>query len=157
MRAVGRSADAVPALGSLLRAQRLCKGLDLAAVADALHIRESYLSLIEGGRYEELPGRTYAAGFVRAYANHLDLDPAETLHQFTLETQGLKIGREPRFDAPKAELGVRKAALVVLSVLLVALSYGGAIGRTHNLDGIGGEAGALRRRRQNVRHHNVGP
>jgi cytoskeleton protein RodZ len=114
----------VPTLGSLLRTQRLRKGLDLAAVAEALHIRESYLSLIEDGRYEELPGPTYAAGFVRAYANHLNMDPAETRHQFMLETRDLKIGREPHFDAPKAGRGAPKAALVVLSVLLVALSYG---------------------------------
>jgi cytoskeleton protein RodZ len=89
-----------------------------------LQIRESYLSLVEDGRYEELPGPTYAAGFVRAYANHLNLDPAETRHQFMLETRDLKIGREPHFDAPKAGLRAPKAALVVLSVLLVALSYG---------------------------------
>jgi cytoskeleton protein RodZ len=108
----------------VLRAQRLRKGLDLAAVAEALHIRESYLSLIEDGRYGELPGPTYAAGFVRAYANHLNLDPAETRHQFMLETRDLKIGREPHFDAPKAGPGASRAALVVLSVLLVALSYG---------------------------------
>ncbi len=111
-------------VGATLRAHRLRRGLDLPAVAEALHIRKTYLSLIEDGRYEELPGPTYAAGFVRAYAEHLDLDATEALRQFKLETLGRKIGGDLHFPVPEAERGTPKAALLVVSVLLAAVSYG---------------------------------
>lgn len=118
------AAKIVSSVGSLLRAHRMRNGWDLATVSDALHIRTSYLALIEDGRYEQLPGRTYAAGFVRAYAKHLNLDPNHTLHQFTLETQGVKIGRDSHFGSSKAERQTPKAAVAGVGVLLAALSYG---------------------------------
>ena len=121
---LGTTVDVQPALAPSLRAQRLRKGLELAAVAESLHIRKSYLSLIEEGRYEELPGPTYAAGFVRAYAEHLGLDAAAALRQFKLETLGRKIGGDLHFPVPEAERGTPKAALLVVSVLLAAVSYG---------------------------------
>lgn len=121
---LGTTGDVPSAVGPGLRAYRLRKGLDLAAVAETLHIRKTYLSLIEAGRYEELPGPTYAAGFVRAYAEHLGLDPAAALHQFKLETLGRKIGGDLHFPVPEAEGGTPKAALLVVSVLLAAISYG---------------------------------
>lgn len=117
------AAKIVSSVGSLLRAHRMRNGWDLATVSDALHIRTSYLALIEDGRYEQLPGRTYAAGFVRAYAKHLNLDPNHTLHQFTLETQGVKIGRDSHFGSSKAERQTPKAAVAGVGVLLAALSY----------------------------------
>ncbi|MGZ8996728.1 MAG: helix-turn-helix domain-containing protein, partial [Rhodospirillales bacterium] len=85
---------------------------------------KTYLSLIEEGRYEELPGPTYAAGFVRAYAEHLGLDATAALRQFKLETLGRKIGGDLHFPVPEAERGTPKAALLVVSVLLAAVSYG---------------------------------
>jgi cytoskeleton protein RodZ len=121
---LGTTVDVQPALAPSLRAQRLRKGLELAAVAESLHIRKSYLALIEAGRYEELPGPTYAAGFVRAYAEHLGLDPTAALRQFKLETLGRKIGGDLHFPVPEAERGTPKAALLMVSVLLAAISYG---------------------------------
>lgn len=121
---LGTTVDVQPALAPSLRAQRLRKGLELAAVAESLHIRKSYLSLIEEGRYEELPGPTYAAGFVRAYAEHLGLDASAALRQFKLETLGRKIGGDLHFPVPEAERGTPKAALLVVSVLLAVVSYG---------------------------------
>lgn len=111
-------------VGATLRDHRLRKGMDLTAVGEALHIRKTYLSLIEEGRYEDLPGPTYAAGFVRAYAEYLGLDATEALRQFKLETLGRKIGGDLHFPVPEAERGTPKAALLVVSVLLAAVSYG---------------------------------
>ena len=56
-----------PGVGGLLRASRLRVGEDLPDIARMLCIRCPYLEAIEDGRYEDLPGSTYAAGFVRSY------------------------------------------------------------------------------------------
>ena len=47
-----------------LRDERRKQGLSLENVADALRIRKSYISAIENERFAELPGPTYALGFV---------------------------------------------------------------------------------------------
>ena len=73
-------------LGVALRQARLKRKLSLDDVAAVLHIRKEYLQAIEQGSYRQLPGRTYAIGFVRAYASHLDLDPLDAIQRFKDET-----------------------------------------------------------------------
>ena len=65
-------------VGALLRASRLRVGENLQDVAAMLCIRYPYLEAIESARYNELPGLTYAVGFIRAYAEHLGLDSEES-------------------------------------------------------------------------------
>src|SRR3954468_8431768 len=76
-------------VGRLLCATRMRLGKDLQEIAKVLHIRYNYLVAFEDGRYEDLPGQAYAMGFVRAYADHLDLDGAEIVRRFKEDTTGL--------------------------------------------------------------------
>lgn len=112
-------------VGVALRAYRLRGGRDLTDVAETLHIRRPFLQAIEDGRYEDLPGPTYAAGFVRAYAEYLELDADEAVRRFKRETLGLKIGGDLHFPAPESERGVPKGAILLISALLAGLAYGG--------------------------------
>src|SRR5512139_1790234 len=66
-----RNEDGVAAL---LRRRREELGRDVATVARQLRIRAVYISAIEEGRLQDLPGTAYAVGFVRAYADYLGLD-----------------------------------------------------------------------------------
>ena len=52
---------------------------------DAMHAQD-----VRVVRYERLPGATYAQGFVRAYAEHLNLDGAELVRRYKAETAGLE-------------------------------------------------------------------
>ncbi|MBC8159418.1 MAG: helix-turn-helix domain-containing protein, partial [Alphaproteobacteria bacterium] len=54
-----------PGVGALLRASRLRYGEELQDVSAVLRIRYPYLEAIEDGRYDDLPGPSYAVGFVR--------------------------------------------------------------------------------------------
>src|SRR5215472_8647096 len=65
---------APPNVGQDLRAARLTRGEDLSHVSHALRIGKNYLEALESDCPQKLPGRTYAIGFVRAYANYLGLD-----------------------------------------------------------------------------------
>jgi cytoskeleton protein RodZ len=62
-------------LGSQLRAGRQARGLNLAQVAQATHIRSHYLQAIEDGELGLLPSPAQVRGFIRAYAKYLELDP----------------------------------------------------------------------------------
>lgn len=49
-------------------------GLSQQEVSERLHIRTRYISAIEEGKFELLPGKVYARGYVHTYAEFLGLD-----------------------------------------------------------------------------------
>lgn len=93
-------------------------------VADILRIRHVHLLAIEEGRYNDLPGATYAAGFVRAYAEHLGLDGTEIVRRFKDEGLANASKSELSFPVPAAEGGIPSGALLAIAVLLAGLVYG---------------------------------
>lgn len=118
--------DNGPGVGALLRASRLRCGEDLRAVAHLLRIRLSYLEAIEDGRFDDLPGSTYAIGFVRAYSEHLGLDSEEVIRRFKAETSETS-GATPRleFPVPVPERGIPGGAVLFVGVVLAVIAYGG--------------------------------
>lgn len=74
-----QSAEAPPApehVWSSLRAAREEKGLSLSQVSAHLKLTVRQIEAIERGDLSELPGATFARGFVRNYARFMGLDPA---------------------------------------------------------------------------------
>ncbi len=75
-------------VGQDLRAARLRRGDEIAQVSRALKIRKDHLEALEEDRLEDLPGKTYAIGFVRSYARHLGLDSAQYVERFKQDISG---------------------------------------------------------------------
>src|SRR5215469_1929846 len=75
-------------VGQDLRAARLRRGDEIAQVSRALKIRKDHLEALEEDRPEDLPGKTYAVGFVRSYARHLGLDASAYVERFKREIAG---------------------------------------------------------------------
>jgi len=113
-----------PGVGGLLRASRLRVGEDLPDIARMLCIRCPYLEAIEDGRYEDLPGSTYAAGFVRSYAEHLGLDADEVVRRFKVETSDKQTATRLDFPVPVHESGVPSGAVLFIGLLIAAVGYG---------------------------------
>lgn len=114
------------AVGAMLHTRREELGRDLRQAADALRIRYPYLQAIEDGRVEDLPGPTYAVGFVRAYADHLGLDGEYIVARFKLENQGLEHHRAQLvFPSPSSETRIPSGAILLIAVALAAVAYGG--------------------------------
>ena len=89
LREISGDADApLETVGQDLRAARIRRGDDLAAVSRSLKIRKDHLDALEGDRLEDLPGRTYAIGFVRSYARYLGLDVNALVERFKAEISG---------------------------------------------------------------------
>jgi cytoskeleton protein RodZ len=89
LREISGDSDApLETVGQDLRAARLRRGDDLATVSKALKIRKDHLEAIEEDRLEALPGRTYAVGFVRTYADYLGLDAGQCVERFKAEIAG---------------------------------------------------------------------
>lgn len=114
-----------PAVSESLRHAREELGHELRDVSKELRIRYDYLLAIEEGRYDDLPGATYAIGFVRSYAEYLGLDSDDTVQRFKTEVRDLAAATQDlSFPAPKPEGRIPGIALVLISVLLIALVYG---------------------------------
>ena len=111
-------------VGAVLRRTREGYEEDLAAVAQTLHIRLAYLQAIEDRRFERLPGPAYAVGFIRAYSDYLGLDSADMVRRFKIEVEGLDKRQELFFPVPVSESKVPGGAVILVSLLLVAVAYG---------------------------------
>jgi len=65
--------------GRRLRRAREGQGLSVQDIAAELHLSKHQIQALEEDDWERLPGRTYARGYLRAYARLMDLDPQELL------------------------------------------------------------------------------
>ncbi|MFN3075555.1 MAG: helix-turn-helix domain-containing protein [Alphaproteobacteria bacterium] len=113
------------AVAALLHASRVRAGGNLRQISAVLCIRLPYLQAIEEGRFRDLPGATYAMGFVRAYAEHLGLDGEEVVRRFKNETEGLQNRARLAFPIPVSEGRIPGPALILVGAVLAAAVYGG--------------------------------
>lgn len=113
------------ALGAELREVREGLGQDLHQISSVLNIRVAYLEAIEEGRFDDLPGSTYALGFVRAYAAQLGLDPDAVIERFKHEAEGIYRTTLLSFPEPVAEARIPGGAILLISAFLALFAYGG--------------------------------
>ncbi len=120
-------------VGAELRAARVRAGLDLREVGDALRIRYKHLEALECNYFDDLPGKTYAVGFVRAYAEHLGLKPDDLVRRFKTEMGDVAVAKpvpepaqtwslpEPADDEAKLPTGI---SVIVVSLLAIGIGVG---------------------------------
>jgi cytoskeleton protein RodZ len=123
-------------VGQDLKNARLRKGEDLAGIATILKIRKDHLEAVEEGNFDHLPGRTYAIGFVRAYAQYLGLHPGECVERLKAEIAGRTEVKEPMIHSPPGERKLPPGGIALAIFLAVAAVYVGyyvvvAVGRMH--------------------------
>lgn len=124
LREISGDADTpLETVGQDLRAARLRRGDDLATVSRALKIRKDHLEALEEDRFEALPGRTYAVGFVRSYADYLGLDPLQCVERFKSEIAGRTdiqptVGPPPDPDTVRLPQGWVVIGVVVLGLIV---------------------------------------
>jgi cytoskeletal protein RodZ len=109
----------VSTLGEQLRAQRERKGITLEQAAADTRIREKFLTALEGGDYPALPGAVYTRGFLRNYAEYLDLETAELVALFQQERSGAPPEPNPKRSNFKAYRPVVHQSLIFRPVIFV--------------------------------------
>ena len=72
-------------IGEILRKERENQRMTIQDIEDGTSIRAAYIEAIESGDYDKMPGRVYAKGFVKNYANFLNLNGDEIVKQFMAE------------------------------------------------------------------------
>jgi cytoskeletal protein RodZ len=121
-------------IGSELRTAREAKGLSIATLAQRIRIQPRTLSAIELNDLSSLPPRPFGRGFVRAYAEEVDLDPDQTVHSFFAQfpaaaapppAQRVRGGSDyPAIGTPAPLAGLGTAAAILLVVVTAAVVLG---------------------------------
>jgi cytoskeleton protein RodZ len=115
--------EAHESVGAFLRWGREARGERLDEVARTLRIRPAYLEAIEAGRWGELPGKPYATGFVRSYADHLGADVEGVTARLRDEIAGFGDGLPLEFPEPISETRIPANAITAVCVCLSLVLY----------------------------------
>ena len=110
--------------GAMLRRRREALGLDLADIAAALRIKLAYVSALETGYPDQLPGPAYATGFLRAYADHLGLDHEEVLQRFKQGSAAFARKPDLSFPMPLGERSIPGSGVLLVAIILAICGYG---------------------------------
>jgi cytoskeleton protein RodZ len=107
-------------LGDILRLQRETKGITLEQAAEDTRIREKFLAALETGDHHALPGAVYTKGFLRNYAEYLDLNGAELAGLYTAEKAATpEPPRRIRAMKPVMRSGMYISPTVLVPVVVV--------------------------------------
>jgi cytoskeleton protein RodZ len=112
-------------IGSALREARERSGQSLDDASRNLRIRMAYLAALENGDFKSLPGMTYAVGYVRTYAQYLELDVENAIALFKAEARDLNGPRQLVFPSPAPEGKVPGGALMFVATFLAIFAYAG--------------------------------
>lgn len=108
--------DDVPAPdgpGRRLQTARIERGLSVVQVATALRLKTRHIAGMEATDFARLPGLGYALGWVRSYADYLDLpDPAGLVAEFRSRWEPVQLAGEVWRPRPKLAVNLPKSSLI---------------------------------------------
>lgn len=99
-------------VGEILRRTRAHYGQSLEDIGQILRIRASQLEALETGHHELLPGRVYAIGFVRAYAEYLGLDGDKMVYLFKQQSVGKAARPDLQFPVAASDTKIPTITMV---------------------------------------------
>jgi cytoskeletal protein RodZ len=120
----------VQTVGEILRSERERKGLSVKEIELATSIRTIYITAIEEGNYNIIPGEVYLKGFIRNYANSLGLDGQQIIDLYRQSQNSIvpmneevaKVDKTPKDHSPKKITYSSK--WMVIGVLVVCVASG---------------------------------
>jgi len=106
-------------VGQILRRTREHYGQSINQVEVNLRIRAAHLKAIEEEDLSQLPGRVYAIGFVRAYAEYLGLDGDKIVHLFKSQSVGKKNRPELQFKIAVHETQTPNIYIISICLFMI--------------------------------------
>lgn len=108
--------------GATLQAAREARGLSTAEAATSLRLPEKILVHLEAGRFDQLPGDTFARGYVRSYARLLGLDANRLVLEYD-RSRGIEVRERQVSGIDKmTKPGKASGMLVTWTTVIVALA-----------------------------------
>ncbi len=110
-------------VGEALRRTRRFYSKSLEDVEKSLRIRASQIDAIERGDMRSLPGRVYAIGFVRTYAEYLEIDGDKVVQLFKAQYMDNRTKADLSFKVPASETKTPPIWLATFLILVAAFGY----------------------------------
>jgi cytoskeleton protein RodZ len=107
-----------------LRQARVSRGLEIREAAESLRIRAVFLQALEDGRFGDLPGPTYVAGFLRTYGDALGVDGEELVRRYKDDTGGVLAKQRLNFPVPASEARQPTGAIILVTLILGLAVFG---------------------------------
>lgn len=82
-------------VGYTLRQERERQNLSIEDIEQGTSIRALYIEAIENGEYDKLPGKVYTKGFIKNYAQFLELDVNAIVKEFAADMKELEAVETP--------------------------------------------------------------
>lgn len=117
--------ETLRSIGQELYQARAARGEDLFDIATYLRIRPAYLTALEEGDIAAIPGRPYTIGFLRSYAEYLELDADALVRRLKAAVRDVTALPDLSYREPLSESRRPTAALVTASLMLVTALYSG--------------------------------
>jgi cytoskeleton protein RodZ len=121
-------------IGAQLRSAREGKGLSIGTVAERTRVPVKMLAAIERNDQSALPPHPFGRGFVRAYAEEVDLDSDRLVREYFAQfptpppvSNHIPLSRqpvEPSWQPPSRWIGMATAVAVLLVVVAAAVVLG---------------------------------
>lgn len=110
-------------IGNALRTARERQGIELGEVERQTRIRGRYLAALEAEKFELLPARAYAKGFLRVYADFLGLDGRLIVAEFDARFPDVEQPElaPARVSANVAPVWARRSPVLLVAGLAVVL------------------------------------
>ncbi len=118
------SVSVVQSIGHLLRNARTAKGLSIDDVSRQLRLSVQQIEAIEKEDFERLPGRTFLRGFIRNYANLVQLDVAPLMQMLPESTRVVSTYERTPFKNKQISFSSNREApknhaLIIVVILFV--------------------------------------
>lgn len=127
--------------GQILREMRIERGFDIAHVSSALHIMPGFIKAIEDNEFDKITtGRTFAKGYLRAYAKFLGADPEPLIDAFekmhapvkkrsikilpSKKTKSIVVGESKRSKLLKKVIFFAVVLAIILAAFIVVKEQG---------------------------------
>lgn len=112
-------------IGKELRDARQALCLEIAALSGELCISGRQLLALEENRAKDLPGPTYAIGFLRVYAERLRLDADALCHAYRLKFGDVDLTPQLHFPEPLPETRIPAMSVLISGSLALVGIYMG--------------------------------
>lgn len=115
-------------VGEILRKRRDLESKSLEDIASQTMIAKKYIVALEEGSHDVFPGKVYAKGFLRNYANFLEFDEDEVndlISQYELEWRETHLNMSLPSEAEKEVSSISKTNwlfYMIICILIIGLS-----------------------------------
>ena len=109
-------------IAQLLKKKREERGISVQDASEALRIRKQYLTAIEDGNFDEIPGKAYISGYVKMYAEYLGISDQIEIMQHEVKQERIKVKKVKKQITDNWVLACIFSALIIILLALV-LSY----------------------------------